>query len=137
MNRFIFFWPLVGTLVLSCVWILISCSVNIRPDAKEEALIALWTSAEQELKQNVLTKEERASLSCAIDKALEVVENGRGDTFVEIMTLSGIDKDKYCETYRLATLMDTLFVVEICENYLERIRDVLMSLKNVLDESKY
>ena len=133
MNRFIFFWPLIGALTLSCVWILISCSVSIRPDAKEETLLVLWALAEQELRQNVLTEEERASLSCAIDKALEVVENGRGEAFVGIVTLSGLDKEKYSETYRLAALMDALFVVDIRDDYRERIRDVLVSLKRFVD----
>ena len=120
--------------ILLCILFISSCSVSIRPDAKEKTLLALWALAEQELRQNVLTKEERASLSCAIDKALEVVENGRGDTFVEILTLSGIDKKKYCETVCLAALMDMLFVVEVRDDYRERIRDVLVSLKNVLGE---
>lgn len=132
MNRLTILWPLIGALILSCVWILTSCSFNIRPDAKEEAIIALWTSAEKELRQNALTEEERASLSSAIDKAIEVVENGRGETFVEIVALS-LNKEKYIETYRLAALMDALFVVEIRDDYRGRIRDVLVSLKRFVD----
>ena len=132
---FVFLSPLIGALVLLCILFITSCSVSIRPDAKEEALIALWALAEQELRQGALTEEERASLSCAIEKALEVIEDGRGETFVEIVTLSGIDKDKYCETYRLAALMDAMFVIEVRDDYLERIRDVLVSLKITVDST--
>ena len=132
MKRFTFAWPFFGATIILCVWLLSSCAVHTRQDSRETALLTLWTLAEEELGQAILTEDEKDKLSNAIEKALELVEDEHEGTFSEIMALSMLSKEKFKDAYRLASIMDMFFVVELRDEYREQLREILLSLKKVV-----
>ena len=114
------------------VGLMIGCTIKTQIDSRETALLTLWTLAEEELEQAILSQEEISKLSNAIEKALELVEDEHEGTFSEIMTLSMLSKEKFKDAYRLASIMDMFFVVELRDEYREQLREILLSLKKVV-----
>lgn len=134
MKKFTFAWPFIGAIIILCVWLLMlsSCAIHTRHDSRETALLTLWTLAEEELGQAILTEDEKDKLSNAIERALELVEDEHEGTFSEIMALSMLSEEKFKDAYRLASIMDMFFVAKLRDDYREQLREILLSLKRVV-----
>ena len=137
MKKFTFAWPFIGAMIILCIWLLSGCSIHSRQDSRETALLTLWTLAEEELEQAILNQEERNKLSNAIEKALNLCEDRHDGTFSEIMAVSSLDKEKFHDVYRLASVMDLVFVVELRDEYREQLREILLSLKSLVYRNDY
>lgn len=133
MKKFAFAWPFIGAMTILCIWLFSSCAIHTRQDSRETALLSLWALAEEELGQAILTEDEVDKISNAIENALNLCEDRHGGTFSEIMTMSSLDKEKFRDAYRLSSVMDLFFVVELWDDYREQLREILLSLKNIID----
>ena len=67
-----------------------------------------------------------------IEKALEIVEDRHDGTFSEMLALSTLPKQKYEDAYKLASVMDLLYTIELREKYREMLKEILLSLQKTL-----